>query len=83
MAMTGFGDTRDLAKKCRDQAGLIRLMDRLSSPKETHEATAMMLDEAADEIQRLLGLYIDAVNGRREFRQAFREERARNKAAET
>ena len=42
-----------------------------------------LMNEAADEIERLERLYIQAVQGRREFRQALRDEREEKRGIAT
>ena len=48
-------------------------MDRIANPPQASEGTAKLLEQAADEIQRLSGVYISAVKGRQTFRECVRD----------
>lgn len=60
-----------LAIRLRDRAGLLRLMDKHSNPQQSSEGTAILLEEAAYQIDRAARIYIDAVKGRQTFRMHF------------
>lgn len=66
-------ESRHTALQCRDRAALLRDMDRIANPPQTSEGTAKLLEQAADEIQRLSGVYISAVKGRQAFREYVRD----------
>lgn len=59
------------AEKLRDMAGLLRLMDKHGDPRQSSEATAVLLDEAAYQIEQGERTYILAVEGRQIFRLHF------------
>ena len=65
-------ESRHLALRLRDHAGLLRLMNKCESSKEM----VKLLEEAADEIERQSKIYVSAVKGRQQFREALREARA-------
>jgi hypothetical protein len=66
-------ESRHTALQCRDRAALLRDMDRIANPPQTSEGTAKLLEQAAEEIQRLSGVYISAVKGRQAFRECVRD----------
>lgn len=66
-------ESRHTALQCRDRAALLRDMDRVANPPQTSEGTAKLLEQAADEIQRLSSVYISAVKGRQTFREYARD----------
>ena len=77
-------ESRHLALRCRDRAALLRKADEISKSRpgqrQVSEGTAKLLEEAAEEISRLSGVYISAVRGRQEFREALTEARRTIKA---
>lgn len=67
----GEDEPDSIVKKLRDRAELLRLMDKHSDPQQSSEGTAVLLEEAAYQIERGARIYIAAVEGRQQFRMAF------------